>query len=249
MSDDTMMFNRHGIESSQGNGRPPGNLILAFLPQNERELLRDRLQAVDLEQGQILHDSNQPVDHVYFVDHGMISVVSRMQNGSTIEVGTIGNEGMAGLSVVLGVATTPYRHVVQVTGKAQRMNAAELMDELKGDRLLPKLLNRYHAAFNTQVMQGMACNGLHSIVQRCCRWLLTTQDRLGSRELNITHEFLAQMLGVRRASVTEVLRPLQHDGLIRTSRGKVVILDPKRLADTSCECYGIIRSEYQRLLG
>jgi len=156
---------------------------------------------------------------------------------------------MAGLSVVLGVEATPYRHIVQVAGTARRMSSAALVAELKPDQLLPRLLNRYHAAFNTQVMQGMACNGLHSIIQRCCRWLLTTQDRLGSRELNITHEFLAQMLGVRRASVTEVLRPLQHDGMIRTSRGKVVILDPKRLADTSCECYGIIRSEYQRLLG
>jgi len=117
------------------------------------------------------------------------------------------------------------------------------------DRPLTQRLHRFHAAFNTQVMQGMACNGLHSVEQRCCRWLLTTQDRVGSQELNITHEFLAQMLGVRRASVTEVLRPLQSDGLIRATRGKVVILDPKRLADASCECYGVIRDEYQRLLG
>jgi len=128
------------------------------------------------------------------------------------------------------------------------MSASSLAAELEANQMLPRLLNRYHAAFNTQVMQGMACNGLHSVVQRCCRWLLTTQDRVGSQELNITHEFLAQMLGVRRASVTEVLRPLQNDGLIRASRGKVVILDHKRLTDASCECYGIIRSEYRRLL-
>jgi hypothetical protein len=172
-----------------------------------------------------------------------------MQNGASIEVGTIGHEGMTGLPVILGVETMPYRHIVQVSGKARRMSAAALIAELKPDRFLPRLLNRYHAAFNTQVMQGMACNGLHSVVQRCCKWLLTTQDRLGSSELNITHEFLAQMLGVRRASVTEVLRPLQNDGLIRASRGKVVILDSKRLDDTSCECYGVIRSEYKRLLG
>jgi len=243
------MLGIHETASSQATGRSPGNLILAFLPPDERDCLRAKLQAVDLEQGQMLYESNRPVELVNFVDQGMISVVSRMQNGSSIEVGTIGNEGMAGLSVILGVERIPYRHIVQIAGRAQRMSAAALVAELKPECLLPKLLNRYHAAFNTQVMQGMACNGLHSIVQRCCRWLLSTQDRLGSRELNITHEFLAQMLGVRRASVTEVLRPLQHDGLIRTSRGKVVILDPKRLADASCECYGIIRSEYQRLLG
>jgi len=229
--------------------RPPGNLILAFLPPEEHDHIRTKLQVVELAQGDVLYEANVPVDHVYFMDQGMISVVSIMRNGASIEVGTIGNEGMAGLSVILGVEAVPYRHLVQVAGKARRMSAASLVAELKPDRLLPSLLNRYHAAFNTQVMQGMACNGLHSIVQRCCKWLLTTQDRLGSHELNITHDFLAQMLGVRRASVTEVLRPLQNDGLIRASRGKVTILDPKRLADASCECYGVIRTEYQRLLG
>jgi len=235
--------------SPNATPRPPENLMLAFLPPDERDRLRPKLQAVDLEQGQVLYEPSIRVEHVFFVDQGMISVVSTMRNGASIEVGTIGNEGMAGLAVVLGVEAVPYRYVVQVAGKARRMTAEALVAELKTDGLLLKLLNRYHAAFNTQVMQGMACNGLHSVVQRCCRWLLTTQDRLGSRELNITHEFLAQMLGVRRASVTEVLRPLQTDGLIRASRGKVVIVDPKRLADASCECYGVIRNEYQRLLG
>lgn len=228
--------------------RPPGNLILAFLPPEERESLRFKLQPIDLQQGHVLYDAHMSVDRVYFLDEGMISVVSIMHNGDTIEVGTIGYEGMAGLSVALGVETMPYRHTVQVAGKAQQMSAAALAEELRTNRMLSRLLNRYHAAFNTQVMQGMACNGLHSVVQRCCKWLLTTQDRVGSQELNITHEFLAQMLGVRRASVTEVLRPLQADGLIRARRGKVIIVDPKRLADASCECYGIIRNEYQRLL-
>jgi CRP-like cAMP-binding protein len=233
----------------QSNNRPHGNLILAYLPPEEMERLRPRLQPVDLPQGHVLYEANMPVDQVYFVDQGMISVVSIMKNGATIEVGTIGIEGLAGLSVMLGVETVPYRHVVQVPGKAQRISAQALAAELSATRFLPTLLNRYQAAFNTQIMQGMACNGLHSVIQRCCRWLLTTQDRLGSRELNITHDFLAQMLGVRRASITEVLRPLQKDGLIQASRGKVVLLDPKRLADASCECYGVIRREYQRLLG
>jgi CRP-like cAMP-binding protein len=227
----------------------PGNLILAFLPPDEYERIGAQLQLIELRQGDVIYESSSPVDYVYFIEQGMVSVVSNMQNGASIEVGTIGREGMAGLSVILGVEHMPYQHIVQVPGKARRMSAASLVGELNPDRLLLRLLNRYHAAFITQVMQGMAGNGLHSVVQRCCRWLLTTQDRIGSQELNITHEFLAQMLGVRRASVTEVLRPLQADGLIRASRGKVVILDAKRLADASCECYGVIRREYQRLLG
>src|SRR5262245_4330784 len=228
--------------------RAPGNLILALLPADEQERLRPKLQVVEVEQGQVLYEARMPIQHVYFLDQGMVSVVSIMRDGAMIEVGTIGSEGMAGDAVILGAESVPYRHVVQVGGKAWRMSATALTEELKPGRALTRLLQRYHAAFNTQVMQGMACNGLHSVVQRCCRWLLTTQDRIGSHELNITHEFLAQMLGVRRASVTEVLRPLQNNGLIRASRGKVVILDSKRLTDASCECYGIIRKEYRRLL-
>jgi CRP-like cAMP-binding protein len=229
--------------------RPPENLILASLSPEEQARLQSKLQPVELPQGQIVYEASVPIDHVYFIDQGMISVVSFMSNGDSIEVGTIGNEGMIGKWVMLGADSVPYRHIVQVAGKARRMSASALVAELLPDRPLTKRVHRFHAAFNTQVMQGMACNGLHSVEQRCCKWLLTAQDRVGSQELNITHEFLAQMLGVRRASVTEVLRPLQSDGLIRASRGKVVILDPKRLADASCECYSLIRNEYQRLLG
>jgi CRP-like cAMP-binding protein len=143
----------------------------------------------------------------------------------------------------------PYRQTVQIAGLARRLSTDALGAELLRDRPLRNHLYRYYAAFMTQVMQSVACNGLHSIEQRCCRWLLTTQDRLGSQELNITHDFLAQMLGVRRASVTEVLRPLQTEGLISTRRGQLTILDSKRLAASSCECYRVIRNEYQRLLG
>jgi CRP-like cAMP-binding protein len=228
--------------------RPPENQILAILPAAEQERLRPVLQPIMLEQGHVLFEPGVPIEHVYFIDQGMISVVSIMENGATIEVGTIGNEGMAGLPRILGVETVSYRHVVQVAGRARRMSVAALAAEILQDRVLRRLLYRYQVAFVAQVMQGVACNGLHSIGQRCCRWLLTTQDRLGSYELEITHEFLAQMLGVRRASVTDVLRPLQEDGLIRAQRGKVTILDPKGLASASCECYRVIRREYQRLL-
>jgi CRP-like cAMP-binding protein len=229
--------------------RPPENLILAYLSPEEQERCRVLVQPVDLPQGHVLYEPGVPFEYVYFIDQGMISVVSVMQNGSSIEVGTIGNEGMAGLALILGVDAVPYRHFVQVPGRGRRMSVNTLATELKQDRALRRLLFRYHAAFVTQIMQGMACNGLHSIGQRCCRWLLTTQDRLGSRELELTHEFLAQMLGVRRATVTDVLRPLQDDGLIQARRGRLTILDSKRLADASCECYRVIRNEYQRLMG
>jgi CRP-like cAMP-binding protein len=229
--------------------RSPQNQLLRCLPAADQERVRSLLQPVELEQYAVVYEAGQPLESVLFVDQGMISVVSNMENGATIEVATIGNEGLAGLGAILGTETTPYRHTVQIAGRGRRMSAAALATELLQDRLLRQLLYRYHAAFVTQIMQGVACNGLHSVEQRCCRWLLSTQDRVGSHELNITHDFLAQMLGVRRASVTEVLRPLQDDGLIRARRGRVTILDSKRLADSSCECYRVIRDEYQRLLG
>lgn len=228
--------------------RLPQNQILSSLPPDEWQRIQPLLTPIALEQGQILYETDTPIDWVYFVDEGMISVVSVMHSGDSIEVGTIGNEGMAGHSLVLGVDRVPFRHIVQVAGNGRQLPAAALRAELKEGRVLRELLNRYYVAFNTQAMQGMACNGLHSVVQRCCRWLLTTQDRLGSPELRITHEFLAQMLGVRRASVTDVLRPLQTEGLITARRGQVTIMDAEGLAASSCECYGLIRRAYERLL-
>jgi CRP-like cAMP-binding protein len=229
--------------------RPPENQILAGLPSVEQDRLRPLLTPVELQPYTVVFEAGQAAPFVLFVDQGMISVVSNMEDGSTIEVATIGNEGIAGLGVIFGVETIRYRHNVQVAGRARRISMPALAAELTQDRHLRRALFRYSAAFVTQLMQGVACNGLHSVEQRCCRWLLTTQDRVGSHELNITHDFLAQMLGVRRASVTEVLRPLQQQGMISARRGQVTILDPKRLAVSSCECYRVIRSEYQRLLG
>jgi CRP-like cAMP-binding protein len=179
-----------------------------------------------------------------------------MEDGSSIEVATIGQEGLAGWPAVLAqpadrmpVPSLPYRYNMQVAGRARRMSVAALARLLVHDGAFRTLLFRYHAAFLTQVMQGVACNGLHSVEQRCCRWLLSTQDRIGTPELAITHDFLSQMLGVRRASVSDVLGPLQDQGLIRAARGKVTILDSAALAASACECYRVIRGEYQRLLG
>ena len=229
--------------------RPAENQILRALPAAEHDRLRPLLAPVELEQGAVIYHPGQPVQHLLFVDQGMISVVSTMEDGAIIEIATIGNEGLAGSGVLLGVETTRYRHTVQVAGRGRRMSVSAFASEMPNGRLLRSLLYRYQAAFMTQLMQHVACNGLHSVEQRCCRWLLTTQDRLGAPEFNITHDFLAQMLGVRRASVTEVLRPLQDRGLISARRGRVAILDSTGLVASSCECYRVVRDEYQRLLG
>ena len=235
---------RPGLIRSAGKNR-----LLAQLAKADLERIGAALVPVELHRGYVLYEAGAPIHDVYFIDQGMISVVYTMDDGSTIEVATIGNEGLAGLPVILGADRATHRYFVQVAGQARRISVPAFTSELWQNGMLRKPLYKYHSAFMTQIMQGVACNGLHSIGQRCCRWLLTTQDHVGSQELDITHEFLAQMLGVRRASVTDVLRPLQNEGLIRASRGKVVILDSKRLAAEACECYRVIRSEYQRLLG
>jgi CRP-like cAMP-binding protein len=231
------------------DNRGGANRLLARLTADELRHLRPELQPVNLEQGKIIYEPDRPMDFVYFIDQGMISVVSVMENGASIEVATIGNEGLTGWTAVLGAPRMRYRHNVQVPGRARRIRVATLVRANWPDNGLRGLVQRYQAAFLTQVMQGVACNGLHSIEQRLCRWLLSTRDRTGTPELQITHEFLAQMLGVRRASITDVLRPLQTRGLIRASRGKVVILDDQRLASSACECYHVIRGEYKWLLG
>jgi CRP-like cAMP-binding protein len=233
--------------SSSPDRRNPENRLLARMPAADLARLRGELQSVRLEQGQVIYEADRPIEFVYFVEEGMISVVSVMQDGASIEVSTIGNEGLAGWMAVLGVPTLVYRHTVQVPGRAKRI-AVPALARIARDNGFRGLLDRYQAAFLTQAMQSVACNGLHTIEQRLCRWLLGTCDRTDSPELAITHDFLAQMLGVRRASVTDVLRPLQDQGLIRASRGRVAILDAERLAALSCECYGVIRREYERQL-
>lgn len=225
------------------------NRLLARLSSDQLRLLRPDLQPVNLEQGQVIHEAHRPMESAYFVDEGMISVVSIMEDGASIEVATIGNEGLTGWTALLGASRMPFRFNVQVPGRARRISVAALARAQLPENGFRGLVQRYQAAFLTQVMQGVACNGLHSIGQRLCRWLLSTRDRTGSSELEITHEFLAQMLGVRRASITDVLRPLQERELIRASRGKVTILDPEQLAAESCECYHVIRNEYQWHLG
>ncbi len=226
---------------------PPVNRLLALLPAREYQRLLSHLQPVTLKLRQVLHEPRVPIEYVYFPTRGVLSAVTVMEDGSTIEVATVGREGMVGLLAFLGAEISPNQVVVQVAGDGLRMKADVLKEEASADSPLLRLLLLYHTAFLIQISQVVACNGLHKVQQRCCRWLLMTQDRVQSDELRLTHEYLATMLGVRRASVTDVLRPLQKQGMVRSSRGKIIILDRAGLMASSCECYRRVEAEFARL--
>jgi CRP-like cAMP-binding protein len=226
---------------------PRGNQLLARLPVDEYERLRARLRPVPLELRHILYEARSPVDYAYFPTRGVVSAMTVMDDGRAIEVATIGDEGMVGLPLLVGAKTTGNRMMVQVSGEALRLSAEALQEEATRDSALRRLLILYHTAFFVQVSQAVACNGLHTLHQRCCRWLLMTQDRAHSDVFPMTHELLAEMLGVRRSSVSEVLEPLKEEGLVRYSRGKFTVLDRVGLKAGSCECYRRINEEFQRL--
>jgi CRP-like cAMP-binding protein len=180
---------------------------------------------------------------------GSLSAITVMGDGRAIEVATIGNEGMTGLEAVFGAGPSTTDVIVQVPGEGLQLDAKLLQAEVGRDGPVRDLMRRYHSAYMARVSFSVACNGLHAIQQRCCRWLLMTQDRGGSDGVELTHEYLAIMLGVRRASVTEVLHLLQVKGLIQNGRGMIRILDRAGLEAITCECYRRTQEEYDRLLG
>ena len=226
-----------------------GNQLLARLPKSDFQRLQPSLQVVPLDVKVIFNKPQSPMTHVYFPIRGVISSVTLMEDGSSIEVATIGNEGMVGVSAFLGEEESQNRMIVQVPGEAFRMRAKDLRSETAGDNPLRRLLIRYNTAFMKQISQAVACNGLHTVHQRCCRWILMTHDRAMSEEFLLTHEFLSHMLGVRRVSVTEVLKPLQDTGLIRNHRGRITVLNRGGLESEACECYRSVREVFRRLLG
>jgi CRP-like cAMP-binding protein len=226
----------------------PGNRLLAALPAGEYRRLRAHLERVELEFKHLLFEVDVPIEHVYFPETIVVSILAVMPDGSAVEVATAGREGMVGLPVFLGADRMAAQAFVQVPGHAWRMSAEALREHSQRLGGLRALLERYTQALFTQVSQGSACNRLHSLEERCARWLLMTQDRVGTGEFPITQQFLSQMLGVRRASVSEVASTLQREGLIRYNRGRVAIVDREGLESSACECYGIIRREFDRLL-
>jgi CRP-like cAMP-binding protein len=226
----------------------PQNRLLARLPEAIYRRLLPQLEPINLRRDDILYEPRTLITHAYFPIGAVLSAVTVMEDGSMIEVATVGNEGMVG-NGESGSSISPHRVLVQIQDGALRIRSQALHKESARSSQLKALLNNYRAAFMTQVSQSVACNGLHSLEQRCCRWLLMSQDRVGSRELHLTHEYLAIMLGARRASVTDVLRPLQKADLVSSRRGTISILDASGLEARVCECYRVVRGEYDRLLG
>jgi len=225
------------------------NKLLACLPTAELEKLAPLLREVPLDAKQIIYHVRSSIDYVYFPTSGVISAMTLMEDGSAIEVATIGNEGMAGLIAVTGIETSPYEVMVQVRGTGFRMEVQAFKQEVAKSSALHDILMRYNVAFSVQVSYSVACNGLHTIEKRCCRWLLMAQDRVGSKELLLTHEFIAIMLGVRRPSVTDLLQALQKKGLINCGRGRIEILDRPGLERMTCECYRRTNEEFERQFG
>jgi len=222
--------------------------MLALDPR-EREHLLAATRPVSLDQEEILYEAGETIDTVYFPENAVVSLLTRVDGETSFEVANIGNEGIVGVPVFLGVETVGARerYQVEIAGQARAMDAGAFLEAAQRDPLR-QLVQRFVQALFVQVAQRLACAALHPIQARYSRWLLLTHDRMGDREFPLTQESLAQMLGVRRASVTAAASALQDAGYIRHSRGRVAILDREGLENTSCECYRIIRSELDRLL-
>lgn len=224
------------------------HLLGALTDEDYRRLLPD-LQQVSLSLGQVIYESGERLDYVYFPTTSVVSVLYTMREGSTAEVASIGNDGVVGIALFLGGDTTPNRAVVQIAGAAFRMKGPILQKEFAQGGSFQYLMLRYTQALITQISQTAVCNRLHSIEKRLCRWLLLSHDRVKSGELLMTQEFISNMLGGRRETVTVAAGRLQNKGLIHYARGHISIVDRKGLEATVCECYQIVKGECDRLVG
>jgi CRP-like cAMP-binding protein len=225
------------------------NRLITALPTADRRRLLEALHPVSLTVGQPLYEPRAPIELVYFPLSGVHSIVRGSADGGMVEIAAVGNEGMVGIAVFLGGTSTPDEAFCQVPGDLLQMRAARFRKEVHRSLALRRIMFRYTQAFIHQIAQHAACNGLHSIVERCAGWLLMTHDRVDADEFALTQESLAQMLGVRRATVTTAAGMLQEAGFIRYTRGRITIVDRRKLEHASCDCYRLIRREYRRLLG
>jgi CRP-like cAMP-binding protein len=224
------------------------NLLLAALPDAERERWAPQLEAVDMPLGQVLYESGTRLSHVYFPTTSIISLLYVMENGASAEIAVVGHEGIVGISLFMGGESTPSRSVVQSAGQGLRLKANLMMQEFNRAGPVMHLLLRYTQALITQMAQTAVCNRHHSLDQQLCRWLLLSLDRLRSNQLVMTQELIANMLGVRREGVTEAAGQLHKAGLIRYQRGHITVLDRPGLEHRTCECYAVVKREYDRLL-
>jgi CRP-like cAMP-binding protein len=227
---------------------PKQNHLLAALPASEFERVAPHLQLVTLTLGEVLYESGGQLKHVYFPTNSIVSLLYVMQDGASAEIAVVGNEGILGISLFMGGETTPSRAVVQSEGVAYRLPAKSLKQEFNRAGPMMHLLLRYTQALITQMSQTAVCNRHHSIDQQLCRWLLLSIDRLTSDELTMTQELIANMLGVRREGVTEAAGKLRDAGIIEYSRGHIKVLDRRKLEQQVCECYAVVKKEFDRLL-
>jgi CRP-like cAMP-binding protein len=227
---------------------PTFNLLLAALPQAERLRWSSQLEPVDMPLGQVLYESGTRLSHVYFPTTSIVSLLYVMENGASAEIAVVGQEGIVGISLFMGGESTPSRAVVQSAGQGLRLKANLMMQEFNRGGPVMHLLLRYTQALITQMAQTAVCNRHHSLDQQLCRWLLLSLDRLQSNQLVMTQELIANMLGVRREGVTEAAGQLHRAGLIRYQRGHITILDRAGLERRTCECYAVVKKEYDRLL-
>jgi len=225
------------------------NRLLTYLTQEDQELLLPFLEPVVLEYKRPLYNADERIEFVHFIESGVGSLVCTMADGQAAEVGTIGNEGLIGLPVLLGDNQAPSSMYVQVPGRGLRMRARIFREQLEQSQRMRAVLLRYTHVFFNHIALTAACAHFHSLEQRCCRWLLMTHDRMPSDTFLLTHEFLAMMLGVRRAGVSVAAGALQRAGLIRYHRGRITILDREGLEERACECYAVTKAEFDRLLG
>ena len=224
------------------------NKLLAALPETYQSAWQGKLEPVELPLGKVLFEPGVKLTHAVFPTTAIVSLLYVLENGASAEIGIVGNEGVVGVSLFMGGESTPSRAVVQSAGMGLRLKANVLMQEFNRAGPVLHLLLRYTQALITQMSQTAVCNRHHSLDQQLCRWLLLSLDRLDSNELIMTQELIANMLGVRREGVTEAAGNLQRAGLIDYRRGHITVLDRPRLEERTCECYAVVKKEYERLL-
>jgi len=232
----------------ENSTQPSQNHLLGALAPAEAQRWLPLLESVDMPLGSVLYESGGTLSHVYFPTTAIVSLLYVMSNGASAEIAVVGNEGIVGISLFMGGESTPSRAVVQSAGRGFRLNANTMKEEFNRAGAVLHLLLRYTQALITQMAQTAVCNRHHTLDQQLCRWLLLSLDRLDSNQLVMTQELIANMLGVRREGVTEGALKLQRAGLIRYARGHITVLDRAGLENRSCECYSVVKKEYDRLL-
>ena len=233
---------------ASASARPKDNHLLAALPEAAYEKLAASLEPVTLPLGLSVYEPGAAQEHVWFPTDGIVSLLYVLADGASAEIAVTGNEGLVGISLFMGGESTPSRAVVQSAGHGFRLRASVLKKEFERGGALQHLLLRFTQALITQMTQTAVCNRHHSVDQQLCRWLLLSIDRLPDNQLSMTQELIANMLGVRREGVTEAAGKLQADGLIEYSRGRITVLDRSGLEARVCECYSVVKKEYDRLL-